>query len=85
MALQRLVQIRCDKPDQKSDGLCKNCLLPIEHHGVYFRVLKHDDVYDVYSLSWYGSDRSVSNPSVSQKSKVLHVAGPVFKKFKEFA
>ncbi len=85
MALQRLVQIRCDEPAGRSDGLCKNCLLPIEHHGAYFRVLKHDDVYDVYSLSWYEKGASGSSPSMSQKSKVLHVSGPVFKKFKEFA
>ena len=85
MALQRLVQIRCSEAIPGSAGLCKKCLLPIEHHGVYFRILKHDDVYDVYSLSWFGKDRSESAPSMSQKSRVLHVSGPAFAKFKEFA
>ncbi|HTF56581.1 MAG TPA: hypothetical protein VK661_05035 [Planctomycetota bacterium] len=84
MGIQRLVQINCGKPQGKPDGLCRKCQLLIEHHGVHFRVLKHDDVYDVYSLSWYAKGESESAPSMSQQSRVLHVSGPAFAKFKEF-
>lgn len=85
MALQRLVQINCPKPEGKPGDPCKNCHLLVEHHGVHFRILKHDDVYDVYSLSWYGKDGTQAGVPISMKSRVLHISGKAYAKFKEFA